>query len=563
MGHGEDATLGYDLGCGVRGICRVFRYRGCVWERWRVCLCPGLGWRDWCRPPRGAREAVAVSVLESNKALRFIGLTRKSSGEDEGTHGDQRRIIESRVEAEGFTLLRVDREQKVSGAKDWRTREIGRAVKDVRAGEADGIIVAYQDRITRERLRAAAEIWEALEDAGAVFIACDGVDSRAPGSELLFTIKAAIAREQWKTYQARSNDGRKRVVVEEGVHGGDIAPFGYSWTERVKPDGTVRHGPLTPNDDAPKVLAAFEARAAGATWSEVAWILTVRSKSAAAKVLCNRVYVGEARSGQYVRPNAHQPLVDEVLFSRVQRRQEAAIRDTSKRETLLSRVLKCCTCGGTLTWDGSMAKPGYRCKHLHCARKVTVAAWKIEPVVLDLALGWHRVTQPWFALTREVEDAMLPALMDALEAAQAEVESLREQIHSGAVSPSAGAVALTAAEKAVEDARERIESAEAGTGWLSLTPERVAEKLDGADVVTRRSFIREMGTVIVYPVGRGHGNAPVTSRIRWQANTPVVDYAALPERVLEADTQAFLAACAAYRAAATAKTTSSTRTTSR
>ena len=57
--------------------------------------------------------------------------------------------------------------------------------------------------------------------------------------------------------------------------------------------------------------------------------------------------------------------------------------------------------------------------------------------------------------------------MDALQAAQ--VESLREQIESGAVSPTAGAVALTAAEKAVAAARERVESAEAGTGWLALT----------------------------------------------------------------------------------------------
>jgi hypothetical protein len=241
-----------------------------------------------------------------------------------------------------------------------------------------------------------------------------------------------------------------------------------------------------------------------------------------------------------------------------------------------------------LTWDGSMAKPGYRCKSLQCKRKVAVAAEKIEPAVVELALGWHRVEQPWFALTREVEDAMLPALMDALAAARAEVESLHEQIESGAISPSAGAIALTAAEKAVGEAREKVESAEAGTGWLALTPKRVADKLglkietvvetkplllgphigggvhepaDGeplesvtervvgwdVDAETVRSFIREMGTVYVYPVGRGHGNLPVTSRIRWQANTPVVDYAALPEGVLAAELAEFTPAVEAQR----------------
>jgi DNA invertase Pin-like site-specific DNA recombinase len=162
------------------------------------------------------------------QTLRLIGLTRKSRGEDEGTHADQRRIIEARIASEpSLSLLRMEQEHKVSGAKDWRSREIGRAIADIEAGNADGVIVAYQDRITRERLAQAAEIWEGLETAGAVFLSCDGTDSRAPGSELLFSIKAAIARDQWKTYQRRSNEGRARAVAD-GIHGGDTAPFGYS-----------------------------------------------------------------------------------------------------------------------------------------------------------------------------------------------------------------------------------------------------------------------------------------------------------------------------------------------
>ena len=65
---------------------------------------------------------------------------------------------------------------------------------------------------------------------------------------------------------------------------------------------------------------------------------------------------------------------------------------------------------------------------------------------------------------------------------------------------------------------------------------------------TRRSFIREMGTVYLYPVGRGHGKLPVTGRIRWQANTPVPDYTALPAGVLEQQVAELLAAVEAYRA---------------
>lgn len=64
-------------------------------------------------------------------------------------------------------------------------------------------------------------------------------------------------------------------------------------------------------------------------------------------------------------------------------------------------------------------------------------------------------------------------------------------------------------------ARLAVENAEAGKGWLGLTAERVAEKLDGADIETRRSFVREMVRVFVFPVGSGR-RVPIEKRIKVQ-----------------------------------------------
>jgi DNA invertase Pin-like site-specific DNA recombinase len=165
----------------------------------------------------------------------MIGLTRKSKGEDDGTHKDQRAIMEERCRREGFTLLRVDSEKGVSGTKKWRDREVGRAVEDVKAGRADGIIVAFEDRISRESMGETAAMWDLFREVGLVFIACDGVDSRVEGSNLTFAIKAAIARDKIEVTAKRANLGRKRAVEEYGIHGGDTEPLGYRWTER--PDG--------------------------------------------------------------------------------------------------------------------------------------------------------------------------------------------------------------------------------------------------------------------------------------------------------------------------------------
>lgn len=185
----------------------------------------------------------------SSGSLRMVGLTRKSKGDDDGTHQDQRRIIEDRCAREDFVLLRVDSEKGISGTKAWRDREVGRAVEDCKAGKADGIMVAFEDRISRESMAETATMWDMFREVGLVFIACDGVDSRADGSNLTFAIKAAIARDKIEVTAKRSNLGRKRAVEVEGVHGGDTAPFGFRWTER--PDGAknisgnVKHGPST------------------------------------------------------------------------------------------------------------------------------------------------------------------------------------------------------------------------------------------------------------------------------------------------------------------------------
>jgi hypothetical protein len=55
-------------------------------------------------------------------------------------------------------------EQGVSGSKPWRTRTLGKAIEACELGKAGGIVVAWQDRLSRENGLATAEVWEALDD---------------------------------------------------------------------------------------------------------------------------------------------------------------------------------------------------------------------------------------------------------------------------------------------------------------------------------------------------------------------------------------------------------------
>jgi DNA invertase Pin-like site-specific DNA recombinase len=472
--------------------------------------------------------------------LRIIGLTRKSKGEDEGTHVDQRRIIEDRCAREGFTLVRVDSEKGISGTKAWRNREVGRAIEDVKAGRADGIVVAFEDRISRESMAETAALWDTFREVGLVFIACDGVDSRVEGSNLTFAIKAAIARDKIEVTAKRSNLGRKRAVEDFGIHGGDDAPLGYRWTPR--PDGAknlrgnVKHSPLDIDPDtAPRVVQCFEARAAGAGTRELCRI-TGLSDSGVRDLLRNRVYLGTAYSGEFEKPGAHPALVSEELFARVQRtwQHKRPSKIVGRDKSLLSRVLVCATCGGVgegervrhLVFDRSLGS--YRCKNEQCPAQVTITADRIEGYVFHEALAWHAVLNPMYEVeTSEALPEVMKALVEALEE--------RDEIEGAeGLSALRKAQALTEADGKITQLESVLAEVEASNGWLGMNTEAVQKRLlaDGpvevkegrpaprcSDLRAGNEFIREMVWIVVKPVGRGR-KVPVADRVEVNCLTP-------------------------------------------
>ncbi len=473
--------------------------------------------------------------------LRMVGLTRKSRGDDEGTHLDQRRIIEDRCAREGFALLRVDSERGVSGTKAWRDREVGRAVEDVKLGKADGIIVAFEDRVSRESMAETAALWDTFREVGLVFIACDGVDSRVEGSNLTFAIKAAIARDKIETTSKRSNLGRKRAVEDYGIHGGDTPPLGYRWTDR--PDGAknisgaVKHGPLDIDPEtAAHVVEAFERKAAGAGTRELCRI-TGLSDTAVRGLLKNRVYTGTAYSGEFEKADAHPALVSPELFARVQRtwhaKRPSMVR--GRDNSLLSRTLVCATCGGVneqqgrprhLVHDRSLG--AYRCKNELCPQQVTITCERIESYVFHEALSWHAVLNPMYEV--ETSEA-LPEVMKALAEALDERDEIQQDETLSALRR---AQALTEADEKVARLEGLLAEAEASNGWLGMGTDAVQKRLlaDGQvavvdghpaprckDVKVGNEFIREMVRVVVHPVGRGR-KVPVADRVEVNRLTP-------------------------------------------
>jgi DNA invertase Pin-like site-specific DNA recombinase len=500
--------------------------------------------------------------VEERKTLRMIGLTRKSRGEDEGTHADQKRRIEHEIARhDDMKLLTpVRHEHKVSGGKgDWRSKEIGKAIQDVKDRKADGIVVTETDRITRYGWKAAAEIWEAMEEAGVVFITTAGIDSRDEESEFTFGLEALIARRQYRSYLRRSNDGRERAVLEHGVHGGDEDPLGYEFTDRAdgsrNAKGKPKHGPLKPNTvksrkhyaggevvpledlscEAAHIRPGFEAAAEDKPWSEIVRLLGVRSRGNAREILTNKVYLGIAYSGEYEKADAHPALVDKVLFDRVQRklkkreRSAAYAKKGEPREGSLlnGKILRCGNCGLSLTADTGASGKGYRCRSPRtvCPAGVSIQAKTVEPLVLGAALNWHATLSPPY---RSHTANMIPGRAAELRAAEeklAEVDEMEADPDMDAVTY---AKARAKAQARVNEATAALAEAEAANGWHGMSTEAVQRRLFGRvlgedltltapveelrSVAEGREFVKAMVSATVAPAGRGR-HVPPEARV--------------------------------------------------
>ena len=193
----------------------------------------------------------------------------------------QREKIEAWTQFEGETLAPEVLEQGVSGSKHWKKRGIGEAIAAVERGQASGIVVAYQSRLTRESGLGTAEVYEALKAAGARLVCVNESIDTSKGNpddtEMMFTINAAIARREWA--RARTNYGEGAAKAKERGIEVNGTPVGFErrdglkrgQAEGVRPQD--KDGRLVKNGDVVAVEQAFRVRAGGGSWSETARLL--------------------------------------------------------------------------------------------------------------------------------------------------------------------------------------------------------------------------------------------------------------------------------------------------
>ena len=265
------------------------------------------------------------------KNSKVAGYIRVSTiGQAEHGHGldNQEEAIRDFCQAQGFELVRIYREEGVSGGNGIEGREaLPHLLKDLEDGAFQGVVIVRLDRLARDLLLQEYLIGE-VRKLGAELLSIAEPDLCTDDSTrtLIRQILGAVAEYEKKLIVARLAGGRRRKAREGGYPGGWV-PMGY----RVEGEGREARV-VVDEAEAETVRRIFQDYASGRAMREIAGVLTAEgvptrrggtwAPATVGAILGNAFYTGREEVDGHVRRNGHPAIIDTKLFAKCERGRE-------------------------------------------------------------------------------------------------------------------------------------------------------------------------------------------------------------------------------------------------
>jgi site-specific DNA recombinase len=462
------------------------------------------------------------------------------SGDSYITKKEQRKQIEAYAATHGMKVVRWHEDEDQSGSTTDR-HGLQKALARCRAGETGGIIAARLDRLARSVIGAADLIKRSTEEGWRVIAVDLGLDPKTANGRLVMQILVAVAEwelarrtEDWATAQ--------KYAVARGVHIASRVPTGY--LRRAKEAGGTGRLELDPKA-APVIHELFTRRTGGAGWTELAQFLDESgisgpygnrawTPSVVRNIITNRVYLGEARSGQHVNSKAHEPIVTPLEWEAAQPNGHSLSIARSGEGALLAGLVRCAGCRYIVKPDTMRDRDRsqlrvYTCRGRHaagrCPNPATIMGRRLEPWVEGeflAALGADGVLAEATEDTTAIDEALRE-----LEEAEHDLALYRDEPGIQRVLGNEHFVqGLEARKRAVDAARERIADARQRSALaeaFSLTPGNLADAWPTLSVSERRRLLTAAIDCIFVRSAPGRRTVSVEDRaiILWRGTAPV------------------------------------------
>jgi DNA invertase Pin-like site-specific DNA recombinase len=338
--------------------------------------------------------------------------------------GEQKERVRAWARGQGHRIAKWHEDLDQPGSKANRPG-LNAAMERIESGATGGLVVARLDRFGRSVQDSANLLARIRAADGVLCTVAEGIDTSGYMGKFLADLFAALGelelariRENW--------DSARKSAVARGIHVSGKVPTGYRRDENriLQPDPKV----------APVIRELFRRRAAGVSWAQLARFLEEEgvvtpwenehwTVASVGTVVRNRVYLGEARAGEIVNPDAHKPIVTLDEWQAANKARGVHPGRSGKGTGLLAGVLRCGGCSYAMKARMGRTRHGkdfleYGCKPDkaggRCPSPAGVKASVIEPFVLEHLFAFSKDAR---ARTQAGEDeSNLAAELAAAEA---------------------------------------------------------------------------------------------------------------------------------------------------
>lgn len=439
--------------------------------------------------------------------------------------GEQKERIKAWAKAQGHSIAKWHEDLDQPGSKADRPG-LNAAMGRIEGGKTGGLVVARLDRFGRS-VQDSANLLARIRDAGGVLCTvAEGIDTSGYMGKFLADLFAALGELELARIRENWSAARKSAVAR-GIHVSGRVPTGYQRNE----DRVLEPDPQT----APAIRELFERRAAGQSWTQLARFLEERNVvtpwgnetwtvASVGTIVRNRVYLGEARSGKIVNPDAHEAIVTAAEWNAANKARGVHPGRSGRGTGLLSGVLRCAGCSYAMKPAMGKTRHGkafleYRCKPDkaagRCAAPAAVKASVIEPFVVERLFAFAE------GATGRSEAADDPAagLAAKLAAAEAELEAALDGRLADALGGSESDAFLRTVEKrhtAVEALKGELAEVEQQRAPVDVEA-NLAEVWDDLTLEDRRRLLHAVfDSVFVWrtPDTGRKGKFPIADRTR-------------------------------------------------
>lgn len=462
--------------------------------------------------------------------MRLDGYVRVSrvggrSGDAFISPGEQKEKVRAWAKAHGHTIAKWHEDLDQPGSKANRPGLIA-AMDRIEAGKTQGLVVARLDRFGRSVQDSANLLARIRAADGILCTVAESIDTSGYMGKFLADLFAALGELELARIRENWNAARKSAVAR-GIHVSGKVPTGY----RRNAERILEPDPVT----APIVHELFVRRGAEVSWAQLARFLEEKgvitpwdneywTVASVASLVRNRVYLGEARAGSIVNPDAHEPIVSLAEWNAANRARGVAPVRSGRSTGVLAGILRCGGCSYAMKAKQSRTRHGkefveYNCKPDkaggRCPSPAAVKATVIEPFVTERLFAFAKGAAG--QTTEEHGDEQ--RIVDAIAAEEAELEAALDGRLAEALGGAYSVAFLRTVERRstnVEALREEL--AEVQSKRVPVDLDADLEKVwDDLNVEQRRRVLHSVfDSVFVWrtPERGRNGKFPIAERTR-------------------------------------------------